>query len=67
MIIILTLTLQSIDPSMGKKDVIISKFTIVESKPQPRNTVFNQTIENIETQLIQLEVKERARTIDIKC
>jgi hypothetical protein len=51
---------------MGRKDVQISKFTIVASKPQPRNTAFNHTIENIEDKLIELEVLERGRTIDIK-
>lgn len=58
--------IHGLDPSLGKKDVTITKFTIVASKPLPRNSEFNHTIENIESKLIELEVKERGRTIDIK-
>jgi hypothetical protein len=39
--------------------------TIV-APPKPENKVVRDTIEELEEKLIELEIRERARTIDIK-
>ena len=69
------------DPAMNRRDVWssreiknwglidqvkISRFSVIEPPVMPRNTNLNGTIEALEEKIIEVEVRERARTIDIK-
>ncbi|RKO86086.1 hypothetical protein BDK51DRAFT_34934 [Blyttiomyces helicus] len=60
--------IHGIDPALshGKKDVKINKFQITLAPARPMNLSARNTIEKLEEQLLELEMNERARSIDLR-
>ncbi|KAH6595120.1 hypothetical protein BASA50_006106 [Batrachochytrium salamandrivorans] len=60
--------LHGIDPILhkGKRDVKLSKVQISLAPAQPVNMESRKTIESLERRLMELELNERARSIDIR-
>ncbi|KAJ3074091.1 hypothetical protein HDU98_012119 [Podochytrium sp. JEL0797] len=59
--------IHGMDPafSYGKKDAKLSRFSATMGETRPQNTA-DRTIEAMEQQIVQLELLERARSIDLK-
>ena len=58
--------IHGVDPASGKPDVKISKVSVVDIAPLPAQKEMNGAIVEMEDKLVELEVRERSRTIDIK-
>ncbi|KAI8817168.1 uncharacterized protein EV422DRAFT_551520 [Fimicolochytrium jonesii] len=59
--------IHGIDPALsGRRDVKISKFQVSLAPAQPQNLKVKGTIQDLEQRLLELELKERARSIDLR-
>ena len=60
--------IHGIDPILhhGKKDAKLSKFQISLAPALPKNVEARKTIEALETRLMELELNERTRSIDLR-
>ncbi|KAI8915901.1 hypothetical protein EDD86DRAFT_185877 [Gorgonomyces haynaldii] len=60
--------IHGIDPVLhhGKKDVKLSKFQISLAPARPQNTETRRNVEALERRLLELELNERARSIDLR-
>ncbi|EGF84076.1 hypothetical protein BATDEDRAFT_85450 [Batrachochytrium dendrobatidis JAM81] len=60
--------IHGIDPILhkGKKDVKLFKFQVSLAPAQPVNVESRKTIESLEKRLLELELNERARSIDLR-
>ncbi|KAI9344935.1 hypothetical protein BDR26DRAFT_856966 [Obelidium mucronatum] len=59
--------IHGMDPafSYGKKDAKLSRFSVTMGEARPQNAA-DKTIEALEQQIVQLELLERTRSIDLK-
>ncbi|KAL2919844.1 hypothetical protein HK105_200761 [Polyrhizophydium stewartii] len=60
--------IHGIDPVLhrGRKDVKLSKFQVSLAPAQPVNLESRKTIESLESRLLELELNERVRSIDLR-
>ncbi|KAJ3176318.1 hypothetical protein HDU87_005360 [Geranomyces variabilis] len=60
--------IHGIDPALsaGRRDVKISKFQVSLAPAQPQNLKVKGTIQDLEQRLLELELRERARSIDLR-
>ncbi|KAJ3045564.1 hypothetical protein HDV00_009221 [Rhizophlyctis rosea] len=58
--------MHGLDPSLSRRDVKITKFSVTMAPQQPQNQEARNTIEQLEERLLDLELKERARSIDLR-
>ncbi|RKO99946.1 hypothetical protein CXG81DRAFT_13838 [Caulochytrium protostelioides] len=56
------------DPAMamGRKDAKVTKIEISLAPARPQNRIAQETLEGFEQQLVQLEIAERGRSIDLR-
>ncbi|KND01371.1 uncharacterized protein SPPG_03184 [Spizellomyces punctatus DAOM BR117] len=60
--------MHGIDPALssGRRDVKISKFQVSMAPAQPQNLKTKHTMQGLEQRLLELELRERARSIDLR-
>lgn len=60
--------IHGIDPILhkGKRDVKLSKFQVSLAPARPQNAESRKTIESLERRLLDIELSERSRSIDLR-
>ncbi|KAI9096601.1 hypothetical protein DFS34DRAFT_650694 [Phlyctochytrium arcticum] len=60
--------MHGIDPALnaGRKDAKIAKFQVAIAPPQPVNLKVKHTMAELEQRLVEIELRERARSIDLR-
>ncbi|KAJ3293522.1 hypothetical protein HK104_004394 [Borealophlyctis nickersoniae] len=58
--------MHGLDPSLSRRDIKITKVSVTLAPAQPQNQKARDTIEQLESRLLELELRERARSIDLR-